>query len=54
MPAYKNKRVMGAVSAMVLAENVIQYAYNQGLYVIAQTGEHLTVCNEPEFKAKTW
>ncbi|MDP2904472.1 MAG: DUF3782 domain-containing protein, partial [Methylovulum sp.] len=41
LPAYKNKRVMGAVTAMVIPDNVAQYAYRQGLYVIAQTGDHL-------------
>ena len=54
LPSYADKRVMGAVSAMVLAPNVVQYAYNQGLFVIAQTGNYLSICNSEEFEAKSW
>ena len=54
LPSYADKRVMGAVSAMVLAPNVVQYAINQGLFVISQTGEHLSICNAEEFEAKSW
>jgi len=45
---------MGAVTGMVLPDNVAQYAYRQGLFVIAQTGGHLTVRNDAAFRAKTW
>jgi len=32
LPSYANKRVMGAVAAMVIPDNVAQYDYHQGLY----------------------
>jgi hypothetical protein len=54
LPSYADKRVMGAVTGMVLPDNVAQYAYRQGLFVIAQTGDHLTVRNDAAFRAKTW
>jgi hypothetical protein len=39
---------------MVIPENVAQYAYRQGLYVIGQTGNQLVVRNDLKFKAKFW
>ncbi len=54
LPAYSNKKVLGAVTAMVIPENVAQYAYRQGLYVIGQTGNQLVVRNDLKFKAKFW
>ncbi|MDD2724598.1 MAG: hypothetical protein PHH59_11335 [Methylovulum sp.] len=54
LPSYANKRVLGAVTGMVIPDNVAQYAYRQGLFVIAQTGDHLTIRNDPHFQAKTW
>jgi hypothetical protein len=54
LPAYADKHVMGAVTAMVLPDNVAQYAYRQGLFVIAQSGDHLTVRNDLAFRPKIW
>ena len=54
LPSYTGKRVLGAVTGMVILENVAQYAYRQGLFVIAQTGDHLTISNDSNFQAKTW
>ncbi len=54
LPAYSNKQVMGAVTGMIIPENVAQYAYRQGLYVIGQTGNQLVVRNDLKFKAKIW
>ncbi|TAL44949.1 MAG: hypothetical protein EPN89_13045 [Methylovulum sp.] len=54
LPAYASKQVMGAVTGMVIPDNVAQYAYRQGLYVIAQTGDHLAVRNDMSFQAKIW
>jgi len=54
LPAYADKRVMGAVTAMVMPDNVAQYAYRQGLFVIAQTGDHLSVRNDLNFKPAVW
>ena len=54
LPAYANKRLMGAVTAMIIPGNVANYAYRNGLYVIGQTGDQLVVRNDLKFKAKIW
>jgi hypothetical protein len=54
LPTYSGRQVMGAVTAMVLPDNVAQYAYRQGLFVIAQTGDHIAVRNDPAFRPKVW
>jgi hypothetical protein len=54
LPTYAEKRVMGAVAAMVLPDNVGRYAYRQGLFVIAQSGDHLLIRNDAQFKPHIW
>lgn len=54
LPAYATKQLMGAVAAMVIPENVANYAYRYGLYVIGQTGDQLVLRNDLKFKAKIW
>jgi hypothetical protein len=54
LPLYRDKQVMGAVTAMIIPDNVAQYAYKKGLFVIGQTGEQLVVRNDAKFKAKVW
>ncbi len=50
LPSYAHKRVMGAVTGMVLPDHVARYACQQGLFVIAQTGDPLSLRKpgEPE------
>jgi hypothetical protein len=54
LPAHANKQVMGAVTGMIIPDNVARYAYKKGLFVIGQTGEQLVVRNDAKFKAKIW
>jgi len=54
LPKYAGSRVLGAVAAMVIPDNVAKYAYRQGLYVIAQTGDHLIIRNDDKFRPKIW
>lgn len=54
LPTYADKKVMGAVAAMVLPDNVARYADRQGLYVIAQSGDHLLIRNDAKFKPQVW
>ena len=54
LPSYADKQVFGAVAAMVIADNVAQYAYRQGLFLIGQNGEQLVIRNELDFVAKVW
>jgi hypothetical protein len=54
LPAQATKNVMGAVTGMLIPDNVAQYAYKKGLFVIGQTGEQLVIRNDEKFKAKIW
>jgi len=54
LPKYADSRVLGAVAAMVIPENVAKYSYRQGLYVIGQTGDHLIIRNDDKFRPKIW
>jgi len=54
LPTYAEKRVMGGVAAMVLPDNVGRYAYRHGLFVIAQSGDHLLIRNDAKFKPHVW
>lgn len=54
LPTYAEKKVLGAVAAMVLQDNVARYAYQQGLFVISQSGDHLVIRNDAKFRAKVW
>ena len=54
LPSYTDKRVLGAVASMAIADNVAQYAYRKGLYLIGQSGDHLEIRNPEHFVAKIW
>ena len=54
LPTYTEKKVMGAVAAMVLPDNVARYAYRKGLFVISQSGDHLLIRNDAKFKPQIW
>lgn len=54
IPAYADKRVMGALAAMVIPDNVAEFAFRQGLFVIGQSGDHLEIRNGAEFEAAVW
>ncbi|MBF0348472.1 MAG: DUF3782 domain-containing protein [Magnetococcales bacterium] len=53
-PEYVDRRVMGAVAGIVVEENVEQFAMNEGLFVIVQSGETVTLANDTQFIPKTW
>jgi hypothetical protein len=49
------RRIIGAVAAGVVSDNVIKFAHRQGLYVIVQSGEAVEIVTPPKgFKAKEW
>jgi hypothetical protein len=54
LPKYAGSRVLGAVAAMVIPDNVAKYAYRQGLYVIGQSGDQLVIRNDASFTPKAW
>jgi hypothetical protein len=54
MPRYENMKTLGAVAAMVVKDEVANYAYNQGLFVLTQSGNTITIINSPQFEPKIW
>ncbi|MBF0614241.1 MAG: hypothetical protein G8237_10630 [Magnetococcales bacterium] len=53
-PRYADMRVIGAVAAMVVEENVLRFAMHQGLFVIVQAGENVRIANDPAFVPRVW
>jgi hypothetical protein len=54
LPRYAGVRALGAVAAMVVPSEVARYAYRQGLFVLAQTGESVEILNDDRFQPKAW
>jgi len=54
LPRYQGYNLLGAVAAMVIPSDVASYAYRRGLFVIAQSGEDLTILNDDKFKPRAW
>ena len=54
LPTYMDRRVMGALAAMVIPANVASHAYREGLFVIGQNGEQLEIRNDLGFVPKAW
>ena len=42
-PKYRHYKLMGALAAMVIPDNVARYAMSKGLFVIGQSGERMTM-----------
>jgi len=53
-PQYAGFRVMGAVAGMVVAEETTRFAYRQGLFVLAQSGDTVTIRNDEDFQPVVW
>ena len=53
-PEYANGQVHGAVAGMRIEEGADRYAYRQGLFVLAQTGDTVKILNDAQFQPKTW
>ncbi len=54
MPRYADVRAMGAVAGMVVPDSVARYAYRQGLFVLAQSGDSVVILNDGEFTPRSW
>lgn len=54
LPRYGDVRAMGAVASMVMPPDVARYAYRQGLFVLAQTGESVAILNDDRFQPVAW
>ncbi|MBF0109408.1 MAG: DUF3782 domain-containing protein, partial [Magnetococcales bacterium] len=53
-PKYSSCQTYGAVAGMVIASDADRFAMNQGLFVIAQTGDSVQLANDEAFVPKTW
>ncbi|NEQ49414.1 MAG: DUF3782 domain-containing protein [Leptolyngbya sp. SIO3F4] len=53
-PHYDRYRLYGAVAAIEIDKDVDTYAYNQGLFVIQQSGDSVAISNTPDFKPRNW
>ena len=49
------RRILGAVAGAVVSDDVIKFAYRQGLYAIVQSGYAVEIVPPPDgFRAKEW
>jgi hypothetical protein len=53
-PEYQEKKVLGAVAGIVIEDGADRYAYRQGLFVIGQTGDTVTIFNDEKFRPRFW
>ena len=53
-PEYSQKQLYGAVAGIEVEEGADRYAYRQGLFVLAQTGEAVSILNNSDFQPKSW
>jgi hypothetical protein len=54
-PIRDNKRYVGAVAGAVVSNEVINFAHENGLYAIVQSGKAVEIVPPPKgFKAKEW
>ena len=49
-PEYSQKQLYGAVAGIEIEEGADKYAYRQGLFVLAQAGETVSILNNPYFE----
>lgn len=54
MPRYSDVRAMGAVAGMVVPDEIARYAYRQGLFVMAQSGDSVVILNDVAFQPRRW
>lgn len=53
-PEYNQKQLYGAVAGIEIEEGADKYAYRQGLFVLAQSGESVAILNDAKFQPKVW
>ncbi len=54
IPRYADSKVIGAVAGIVISKGADKFAYKQGLFVIAQSGDTVKILNDKNFKPKEW
>jgi len=53
-PEYSQRRLYGAVAGIGIEAGADRYAYRQGLFVLAQSGETVVILNDAEFQPRAW
>ncbi|PSR17927.1 hypothetical protein C8255_10110 [filamentous cyanobacterium CCP3] len=53
-PHYSDYALYGAVAGIEIDAGVDRYAYQQGLFVIQQTGDTVTIANDEVFRPAAW
>jgi len=53
-PQYVGYQVLGAVASMVIPDEVGRYAYQKGLFVMAQSGQGILIKNAGKFDPRAW
>jgi hypothetical protein len=53
-PEYNQKQLYGAVAGIEIEKGADKYAYRQGLFVLAQAGETVSILNNSTFQPKNW
>lgn len=54
MPRLRDSRILGAVAGMVVLDEAARYAYRQGLFVLAQSGDAVIIRNDEQFQPREW
>jgi hypothetical protein len=53
-PEYAQKKLYGAIAGIEIEKGVAKFAYRQGLFVLAQSGETVVILNDDNFQARCW
>jgi hypothetical protein len=53
-PEYASMQLYGAVAGMGIESGADRYAYRQGLFVLAQSGETVVILNDTQFQPRAW
>ncbi len=53
-PEYADKKVYGAVAAMIIPDNIAKYGYRQGFFIITRSGDSAVMLNDMAFRPKAW
>lgn len=53
-PEHANRQLYGAVAGIAFDQGADRYAYRQGLFVLAQSGETMQILNDATFEPRAW
>jgi hypothetical protein len=53
-PEYADMQLYGAVAGIGIESDADRYAYCQGLFVLAQSGDGVVILNDEQFQPKAW